>query len=467
MPPFAESTGMINTLYLPELREMLAEGNATELREFCTALHPARTAEFMIGLSADESWQVLGHAPLWLREQIFTFFPRESQIEIFETQDRASVAELIVELAADDRVDLLEDVRHEVVEELLPLLPSEERREILRLRSFPEGSAGAVMTTEAAKLSESLTVKEALEELQPQAMELETISYVYIVDETDHLRGVVSARKLVSALGKLETKLSELMETDLVSADVMEDQENVAKKVAHYDLLAIPVVDHEHRLLGIITHDDIIDVVQEEALEDAHRIAGVEPLEETYLKTPVLVLSRKRGTWLVILFIAGLATALALQHYQSDLERYLWLAWFLPLIISSGGNAGSQAATLIISALTAGDVVPRDWLRILLREIAMGLLLGAFLGLIGYFAAYWIAPEDAGMPPKWQAALVIPVTVLLVVICGTLFGALLPLLFQRLGFDPAYMSSPFVAGIIDIVGILVYMNVGAFVLGSP
>ena len=458
---------MINTLYIPELREMLSEGNAAELREFCTALHPARTAEFMIGLSADESWLVLGHAPLWLREQIFTFFPRENQIEIFESQDRAEVAELIVELAADDRVDLLEDVRHDVVEELLPLLPSEERREILRLRSFPDGSAGAVMTTEAAKLGESLTVSQALDELQPQAMELETIAYVYIVDDTDHLRGVVSARKLVSSLGKLETRLAELMETDLVSADVMEDQESVAKKVAHYDLLAIPVVDHEHRLLGIITHDDIIDVVQEEALEDAHRIAGVEPLEESYLKTSVLVLSRKRGTWLVILFIAALATAFALRIYDAELERIAWLAWFLPLIISSGGNAGSQAATLIITALTAGDIVPRDWFRILLREIAMGLLLGAFLGLIGFIAAYSFVLDGPGAPPRWQAAMVIPITVLLVVICGTLCGALLPLLFQRLGFDPALMSSPFVAGIIDIVGILLYMNVGAFLLRPP
>ena len=170
---------------------------------------------------------------------------------------------------------------------------------------------------------------------------------------------------------------------------------------------------------------------------------------------------------MIILFVGALATALALRHYHGDLERYTWLAWFLPLIISCGGNAGSQAATLIITGLTTGDVSPRDWLQILVREIAMGLLLGAFLGTIGYFAAYWIAPESADLPPKWISATVIPVTVLLVVICGTLCGALLPLLFQRLGFDPAMMSSPFVAGIIDIVGILLYMNVGVLVLGQP
>src|SRR5262245_29540546 len=255
---------MVNTLYLPELREMLAEHAADELHEFCTALHPARTADFMEGLTSSEAWEVLKHAEPRLREQIFTFFPHDKQIEIFETQERKDIAELIVELAADERVDLLHDVRSNVVDELLPLLPADVRRDILRLRSYPEGTAGAVMTTEAAKLSEALTVKEALEELSHQAENLETIYYLYIVDDTDHLRGLVSARKLVSSIGRPNTRLAELMDTDLVTADVWEDQEEVAKKVAHYNLHAIPVVDKERRMLGIITHDDVIDVFRQE-----------------------------------------------------------------------------------------------------------------------------------------------------------------------------------------------------------
>ncbi len=443
---------MINTLYLPELREMLADKSAEALKEFCTALHPARTAEFMEGLTADEAWQVLRYAEPHTREEIFTFFDPGQQAEMLETQDRQQVAELIALLAADDRVDLLQEIAPHVVDELLPLLPAEDRREILRLTSYPEGTAGAVMTTEAAKLSESLTVSQAFEELSRQAMELETIYYLYIVDDTDHLRGLVSARQLVSAIGRPETKLAELMETDLVSADVLEDQESVARKVAHYDLLAIPVVDHEHRMLGIITHDDVIDVVREEAVEDAHRIAAVEPLEESYLRTSLLTLSRKRGIWLTFLFVAALLTTMALKHYESELNDHLWLAWFLPLVISSGGNTGSQAATLIITALATGDVSIRDWWRIAGREALMGLILGAFLGVIGFAAAYVIRGSAI-------EACVIPVTLLLVVFCGTMCGALLPLVFQRLGLDPALMSSPFVAGIIDIVGIVVYVNV--------
>jgi magnesium transporter len=395
-----------------------------------------------------------------VREEVFSFFHKDRQAEILVSQERREIAELIAQLAADDRVDLLHGIDPRIVDEILPLLPTEERRDVLRLRSYPEGTAGAVMTTEAAKLSENLTVREAFDELSRQAMELETIYYLYIVDDTDHLRGLVSARQLVSAIGKPQTKLSELMTTDLVSADVLEDQEKVAAKVARYDLLAIPVVDHEHRMLGIITHDDVMDVVREEAVEDAHRIAGVEPLDDTYLRTPVFTLSRKRGTWLTILFVGALVTAFALRYYDSDLRQFGWLAWFLPLIISCGGNTGSQASALVITALATGDVRLGDWLRIVLREIQMGLILGVFLGAIGYTIALLMAPTPAG-------ALVIPLTLVLVVLCGTICGAMLPLLFQRLGLDPALMSSPFVTGIIDIVGILVYMNVAVLLLEIP
>jgi magnesium transporter len=244
------------------------------------------------------------------------------------------------------------------------------------------------------------------------------------------------------------------METDLVSADVLEDQESVAHKVAHYDLLAIPVVDHEHRMLGIITHDDIIDVLREEATEDAHRIAAVEPLDTSYLKTDLLTLARKRGMWLTILFFAALLTALALRHYEQGLEQYVWLAWFVPLVISSGGNSGSQAATLVITALATGDITLGDWFRVFRRELASGMVLGGFLATIGFIAALILT--QSGL-----SALIIPITVLLVVVCGTLCGALLPLLFQRLGWDPALMSSPFVAGIVDIVGIVIYMKVAS------
>ena len=348
---------MINLLYLPELREMLAEADTKGLHEFCTALHPARTAEFMEGLSATEAWQVLQHADPETREEIFSYFDPDKQLEILETQDRTEMAGLVAELASDDRVDLLHEADEGLVAELLPLLSPEDRRDILRLKSYPEGVAGAVMTSDIARLDENLLVREALNELARQAEELETVYYVYVVDDTDHLRGVVSTRQLLSAISKPETRLRDLMETDLATVNVMDDQEEVARKVAKFDLLAIPVVDDEFRLLGIITHDDVIDVMREEATEDAHLSAGVQPLDESYLKTPIVTLSRKRGMWLTILFVTALFTAFALRHYEEDTQKVAWLVIFIPLVISAGGNSGTQAATLVITTLDRKIVV--------------------------------------------------------------------------------------------------------------
>ena len=449
---------MINTLYLPELREMLAENRDDELREFCNALyHPLRTAEFMEGLDPKEAWLVLKHADIPQRVEIFGYFNRERQVSILEHENRAEVAELIAALAHDDRVDLLQELGQEITDELLPLLPEAERRDILRLQMFPEGTAGSVMTSDAAMLTEHLTVSEALSELSEQAEELETIYYLYVVDNTQHLRGVVSTRQLVSAMGRTATKLSDLMETDIVTVDASDDQEVVAQKVARYDLLAIPVVDSDRRMLGIITHDDIIDVVREEATEDAHRIAAVNPLEESYLKTRLLTLSWKRGIWLTILFIAALLTALILQNYETALANHAWLVAFIPLVISSGGNTGSQSATLVITAMAIGDVKLTDYLRVISRELMMGLILGGFLGTIGFLVAL-------AMVQSVQMAVIIPITLVLVVICGALAGSILPLLFKRLGLDPAMMSNPFVAGIVDILGIVIYMNVALTLL---
>ncbi|MBN2477253.1 MAG: magnesium transporter [Pirellulales bacterium] len=447
---------MTNTLYLPELREMLAENDAATLSEFCTALHPARTAEFMEGLSAQEVWNVLQYADVPLRVEVFGFFDRAKKIEIIETLDREAIAAFIGDLPPDDRVDLLNEVRPGIVGELMPLIPTDERRDIQRLSAYPEDTAGAVMTTQFARLSEDLPVAQAVKEVGQQAGELETIYYLYVVDEEDHLRGLLSFRQLVTAMGKPDTPIGELMERDLVTVNVAEDQEEVADKVARYNLLAIPVVDDEHRMLGIITHDDVIDVVREEATEDAHRIAAVAPLEVGYLETHLLTLTRKRGIWLTVLFFAAMLTALALEEYKGDLMQpgYVWLMLFIPLVISTGGNSGSQSATLIITALSTGDIKLQDWWRVVHRELVMGLLLGSFLGSIGYFCALLAAPA-----PAYLTAAVIPATLLLVVLCGTLLGSLLPLLFRRLGLDPAMMSNPFVAGLIDVLGIVIYMQV--------
>ncbi len=450
---------MVNTLYLPELREMLAENREGELREFCTALHPARTAEFMEGLTTVEAWRVLAFADPSTRAQIFTYFEHHRQLELIETQDRDQVAAILSELPSDDRVDVLADAPSELVEELLKRLPADDRRDIQRLSQYPEGTAGATMTSDFARIPETMTVKQALDELARQAESLEMLYYLYVLDEAGHLRGVVSTRQLVAAMRRPLTPLTELMETQLVSVHALDDREEVAQLVARYDLLAVPVVDDQNRMVGIVTHDDVLDVLQDEAARDAYQSAAVAPLEETYLRTPLLILSWKRGIWLAILFVCALLTVLVLGRYEDDLQRWAWLVPFLPLIISSGGNSGNQSATLVITALGRGEVKLSDWGTVVIREVAMGLILGLVLSAMGIVVSFLFAPVGI---ERW----VIPVTLILVVVSGTLTGATLPLVFARLGWDPAIMSNPFVAGIVDILGIVIYMTVAYLILGS-
>ncbi|KLU04841.1 Mg/Co/Ni transporter MgtE / CBS domain protein [Rhodopirellula islandica] len=437
---------------------MLQLGQETDLREFCVTLNPGRTAEFMEGLEDAEVWAVLQHAEPYRRAEIFGYFEEDRKLNMLTREPADQAAELIEEIPPDDRVDLIHALPTATVEKILPLLPVIDRRDIERLRSYVEGTAGSLMTTDVAKLAERFTAREALEELSRQASDLETIYYLYVVDDNNLLRGIVSARQLVSAISNTTKTLGDLMETDVVVALVGEDQESVANKVERFNLLAIPVVDSGRQLLGIITHDDVIDVVREELTEDAQRIAAVAPLEDDFLRIGLIKLSYKRGIWLTILFFAALLTAFALRAYEDELNSFAWLVWFIPLIISAGGNSGSQSATLVITAMTGGEVKNSDLPRVLSREFVVSLLLGSFLSLIGFLVALAIAPT------AW-AALVIPCTLLSVIFCGCMCGVTLPILFKRMGLDPALMSNPFVAGIVDILGIVIYINVARVLLG--
>jgi len=458
---------MTNTLYLPELREMLAENNAAELREFCVALHAARTAEFMEGLTAAEAWAVLQHADDATRAEIFSYFDRDRQVEIIETADRAEMGRLIADLPPDDRADILKSVRPEIVTELLPFIPALDRRDILRLQSYAEGTAGAMMTTSFAKIGEGLSVREALEEIGRQAQELETIYYVYIVDAQDHLRGLVSARQLVSAMGKPNTKIDDLMDREVVTVDVNDDQEKVAQEVARFDLHAIPVVDSEHHMLGIITHDDVIDVFSAEATEDVYRMGAVAPLVENYLEANFRTIWWKRSVWLSCLFVAELFTFTMLAHFEDSIKKIVALSLFVPLCISTGGNSGSQAATLITRAMALGQVTIGDWWQVLRHELLMGMALGVTLGSIGFVRAFFTPTEILGDADAWALATVISLAVTAICLWGTLVGSMLPLIFRRFGFDPGYASSPFVATFVDVTGIFIYFSLAQIYLLTP
>lgn len=314
------------------------------------------------------------------------------------------------------------------------------------------------MTTDYAWIPANITVGEAFDRLRLQAPDSETIYYVYVLDDQRKLLGVVTLRKMV--LAPRHAVIGEIMDKEVVTVKAMDDQEPVAQVIARYDLLAMPVVDEQARLVGIVTHDDVIDVVVREATEDVQHLGGVLSMTEDYLKASFVSVWRKRVVWLACLFIAELFTFTALASFEHAIESVVVLSLFVPLCISTGGNSGSQAATLITRAMALGHVTVSQWFAVLRHELLMGLALGVSLGLIGFVRAS-MTPHDVrrNQVEWWQLALIISQAVTASCLWGTLVGSLLPLVFRRLGFDPAFASSPFVATFVDVTGIVIYFSI--------
>jgi len=443
---------MYNPLLLPDVREMLDSGDDVGLIEFCTALHPGVVAEVIEGLSNDEIWHVLSHCNVNDQVQIFSFFSLPKQEDLVTTTDRKRVSALLEEMAPDDRVDLLERLDPKHVDLLLPLIAQAERSDIRKLLSYPDYSAGSIMTTEYASLPEDITVEESLRRLRRVAPDRETIYYVYVLDEQRHLHGFVSLRKLI--LSKPDAIVAEIMDRDVISVNVNDDKEDVANLLSRYDFLAIPVVDDQNCLVGIITHDDVIDVIQEEATEDAHRAGAVEPLEDSYLSTPILTIAWKRGIWLLFLFAVAQGISVVISSYKVFSDRVHWMGMFIALVIATGGNAGSQSAALVIRTLALGEAGPSDWFRVAVREAMMGLIFATVLSILGFFPAWALQDFDA--------AIIVSTTVAIMVMWGSMIGAMLPIVFKKIGMDPALISNPLVAAIVDFTGILVYYEFARF-----
>ena len=445
---------MYPKLLLPDLQEMLQDKDHAALAEFCEALHAAVIAQVLDYLSIEQAWTVLEHCGLHRRVEIIEFLSVNKQLELVSHLDRDRLSQLVQEMSPDNSADLLELMDRGEVERLLPLLAQAARNDLKKLLSYPEDSAGSIMTTDYASLSEGITVGEALNQLRLQAPNRETIYYVYIVDEDRELKGFVTLRRLI--LAKTSAQVDDLMNREVISVHVTDDQEHVAQVMARYDFLALPVIDQQNHLVGIITHDDILDVLQEEATEDVHRLAAVQPIEDSYMSAPILQIAWKRGGWLLFLFAAGFGSAHVLQQYQTIQETYKWLGFFVPLVIATGGNAASQTATLVIRSMALGEITKDSRWRLLRRELAVGLILAACLSLCGFFLSLSLV-----LP---HHALVVVGTVPLVVLLGMMIGSLLPIGVKSMGMDPAIMSTPLIASLLDICGIVLYFSVALSVL---
>lgn len=399
-------------------------------------------------------------------EELFLALSPHDQAELLVQASSLSKRSWVRLLAPDDVADLIQEMGGEFRDEILSLLDPQTRREVTVLLAYAEDNAGGLMSSRFVRLRSDMSVDEAISYLRIQARtHVETISYCYVMDADQVLLGVVSFRELFSATPT--TPVKDIMKRDVTKIPVELDQEQIALIFQQRGLLALPVVDEAGHMKGIVTLDDIADTIQEEATEDIQKIGGMETLDAPYMKTPLPELIRKRAGWLSILFLGQMFTATAMAYFQMEIERAVIIALFIPLIISSGGNSGSQASTLIIRAMALGEVRMRDWRRVLGREILTGLALGGLLGAIGFLRILVWPGRDEQYGPHWmELGYTIFCAVVGVVLWGAVTGAMLPFVLRKLKLDPASASAPMVATLVDVTGLIIYFTVASVFLSG-
>lgn len=434
------------------LRAALESGALAAVAEKLDDSHPADIAAAFSEFSPLHQWQLLGACPLTRQAEIFVYLPLEQQVELAQSVQPEEFIPLNRQLSADERADLFNKFTEKQKLALLPALAQAERDDILNLTSYSEGTAGAIMTSSYTMLSPYLTVSEAIEVLRTDAPNKETIYLAYVVDDERRLIGVLSLRELI--LAPTTERVDEVMKTDLISVQVNSSQNEVAQLIARYDLLALPVLNAAEQLVGIVTYDDAMDVATEEATEDFHKASTIGKLEGSVKDAPIGLLYRKRVGWLVILVFGNLFSGAGIAHFEQVIAGNIALLFFLPLLIASAGNAGSQAGTLMVRALATGDVKLRDWGNMLGKEV----MIAGLLGLTMAAAVSGLGYLRGGM----GLSLVVAATMLLVVVIGSLIGLSLPFLLNRFGLDPATASGPLITSIADVAGVVIYFSLASW-----
>jgi magnesium transporter len=454
----------VGALLAPDILDMLEESpdaigaeteelHAKDLADVAQALPRQLVAPFLSALPVERAADVLEYLNEDLRS------------EVLETMSVRQAAELVTEMTPDDRADTLEGLEEETTEGILSEIPAAERAETEKLLAYEPDTAGGLMTTEFVSVSEDTPVDEALAAVRriARSERREAMNTIYTTDSAGRVKGVMSLRELLAA--PEGGKVSDIAWQEVQTVPVTSDREEVAKLVREYDLVAVPVVDENGVIQGVVTVDDVIDALVEEHTEDVQRFGGMEALDMPYTQIGFFSMIGKRAPWLAALFLSEMLTTTAMGHFQGELEKAVVLALFVPLIISSGGNSGSQATSLIIRSLALGEIKLRDWWKIMLRELPSGLMLGTILGLMGIGRILlWQNLGIASYPHPNLLALTIGLALVGVVTFGSLAGSMLPFILQRLGFDPASASAPFVATLVDVTGLSIYFYVALLIL---
>jgi magnesium transporter len=397
-------------------------------------------------------------------EELFLNLSASDQFELIFNLSNLEIRSWLRLLAPDDAADLIQEVEQDKKEEYLSLLDPQTKREVSALLAYAEDKAGGLMNSRFIRLRPNMNVDEAISYIRIQAKtQVETVYYSYVLDPAQTLVGVVSFRELFAS--SANKKVEEIMHTDIVKISVDMDQEHIGQVFSKYELMAIPVIDNDDKMVGIVTFDDIAQAVQEEATEDIHKIGAVESLDAPYLQISLLEMIKKRAGWLLILFVGEMFTASALGYFENEIEKAVVLSMFLPLIISSGGNSGSQASTLIVRAMALGEVKLKDWWNVFIREVVTGSFLGFCLGLVGLLRIYfWPWREQMYGQHYGLIAITVSVSVIGVVLWGAISGSMLPFILRRFKLDPASASAPAVATIVDVTGLIIYFSVASLIL---
>ena len=441
-----------------KLREAMERGvTDAELTEIARQIQPADLASFLQDLTRPEALRFLERLEPDLAAEVLTHLDPEHQYHLLDHMDPESARAVMACMPSDAILDVAGAIHPRQTEILLQWLPEEYRRKVRDLMTYPDYTAGSLASVDYVAARETWTVDQTLAHVRKVGPRVEVVSYIYVLDAGGHLVGVVSLRELIVSPGN--QLLSEVMNREVITVPASTDQEQTARLVARYDLVALPVVDDvSGRMVGIVTVDDLLDVIEEEATEDIQRLGGTQPLEEPYVRAGFFTLFRKRVGWLLVLLLAEGITATVLRHFEFALMQVVALSFFIPLLIGTAGNAGSQAATLVIRAMAVGEVGPRDYARIILRESWLGLALGSVMAVAGFIRAIMLAQSPL-------VALTVALALVIVVTISTTIGTILPLIGRRLGADPAVFSAPLITTVADGIGLFVYFEIARRVLG--
>ncbi len=454
---------MIAQLIGQEIQELISLRDFSSLKEVVSDWPPADIADMIEKLPENDQAILFRLLPKKLATNVYEHLELEVQKVLLRAMAQEQVAAILNEMAPDDRTALLEELPSTTVLQLLQQLSPAERMVTRSLLGYPENSVGRLMTPDFVAIHPEMNVDQVLRYVREHGKDSETLNVLYVIDDNGKLLDGVRAREFL--LSPLDKKTSELMRGNVIALNATDDQETAVDMFRKHGRYALPVVDSEGHLIGIVTIDDVLGVADEEATEDIQKFGGMEALEKPYLSTPLLEMVKKRAGWLVILFVGEMLTATAMGYFEKEIARAVVLALFVPLIISSGGNSGSQAATLIIRAMALAEITLADWWRVMRREIIAGLMLGITLGSIGFLRIVLWSVVFHLYGPHWPlVALAVGLSLIGVVMWGALSGSMLPFILRKFGVDPATSSAPFVATLVDVTGLLIYFSVAFFIL---